>query len=135
MASDGSIEQLVCWCRTRLVFRSCRFQRFPTFVCVIKSELPRTLIYYTHTRLRQEAMLRASRGKRRRHTSAFKIGIYLLVVRVGPVPHLSSHLSWNNSQLLRVFLPMKYLVSGLCHHREIFCGPIWNADDLKQGFS
>lgn len=80
-------------------------------------------------------MLRASRGKRRRHTFAFKIGFCLLAVWLGLVPHLSNHFSWNNSQPLRVFLPIKYLVSGLCHHREIFCGPIWNANDLKQGFS
>lgn len=80
-------------------------------------------------------MLPASRVKRRRHTSAFKIGFCLLAVRLGPVPHLSNHFSWNNSQSLRVSLPIKYLVSGLCRHREIFYGPNWNADELKQGFS
>lgn len=145
MASDGSVQRL----RTAAVLGQHIFgilllqiPNIPNIcVSVIKSELPQTIIYYTHTHLGEAGGWREIKTCCRLpeessgDTSAFKISFCLLAVRVGLVPHLSNHFSWNNSQPLRVFLPINCLVSGLCHHREIFCGPIWNANDLKQGFS
>lgn len=110
-------------------------------VCVIKSELAPTIIYSTHLDEaggwgRDKGMLPPSRGKRWRRTSAFKAAFCLLAVWVGPVPHLSNHFGWNNSQLFAAFsfrlntLSVDYAIMG-----RYSAVPIWNADDPKQGSS